>query len=56
MLRGALAVLECRLADEHAAGDHAIVVGAVEHFETAGGGAPLVCYGGKLFGLGRAAA
>ncbi|MGH7069984.1 MAG: flavin reductase family protein [Acetobacteraceae bacterium] len=57
VLRNALAVLECRLAAEHPAGDHAIVVGAVEHFETAAAsGVPLVCYGGKLFGLGGAAA
>ena len=57
VLRGVLSVLECRLADEHTAGDHAIVVGAVEHVETATGeGTPLVYYGGKLFGLGSAAA
>lgn len=53
ILRNALAVLECHLAATHPAGDHAILVGTVEHFETASpSGAPLVCYGGKLFGLG----
>jgi flavin reductase (DIM6/NTAB) family NADH-FMN oxidoreductase RutF len=47
-----LAVLECRLAQEHKSGDHAILVAAVEALSVRESErAPLVFYGGRLFGL-----
>jgi flavin reductase (DIM6/NTAB) family NADH-FMN oxidoreductase RutF len=46
------AALECRLEREHKTGDHAILIGAVEALSVhSGEGAPLVFYGGRLFGL-----
>jgi len=46
------AALECRLEREHRTGDHAILIGAVEALSVHDGdGAPLVFYGGRLFGL-----
>ena len=46
------AALECRLEREHKSGDHAILVGAVEALSVRNSeGAPLVFYGGRLFGL-----
>lgn len=36
-LDGALAWFDCRLADHHAAGDHRLLIGAVERFATADG-------------------
>ncbi len=51
-----LAVLECRLEREHHAGDHAILIGRVEHLVTGkDGDRPLVFYGGRLFGLDETA-
>jgi flavin reductase (DIM6/NTAB) family NADH-FMN oxidoreductase RutF len=47
-----LAALECRLEQEHKTGDHAILIGAVEALSVRDGErAPLVFYGGRLFGL-----
>jgi flavin reductase (DIM6/NTAB) family NADH-FMN oxidoreductase RutF len=44
--------LECRLEREHKTGDHAILIGAVEALSVRDSeGAPLVFYGGRLFGL-----
>lgn len=46
VLRDALAVFECELAAEHAAGDHSIVVGRVRRLEVCRDGRPLVYFGG----------
>jgi 3-hydroxy-9,10-secoandrosta-1,3,5(10)-triene-9,17-dione monooxygenase reductase component len=52
VLENHLTALECRLAQEHKTGDHAILVGAVEGLSVRDDdGAPLVFYGGRLFGL-----
>lgn len=46
------AALECRLFREYEGGDHAIIVGKVEHLYTkADGGVPLLSYNGRLFSL-----
>jgi 3-hydroxy-9,10-secoandrosta-1,3,5(10)-triene-9,17-dione monooxygenase reductase component len=42
----AIAWLECDMADEHDAGDHTVVLGAVRRIESASDGAPLVFYRG----------
>jgi flavin reductase (DIM6/NTAB) family NADH-FMN oxidoreductase RutF len=47
-----LAVLECRIANVHEAGDHAIVVAQVEALDGPHSGAsPLVFHDGRMFGL-----
>ena len=46
------AALECRLEREHKTGNHAILIGGVEALSVRDSeGAPLVSYGGRLFGL-----
>lgn len=42
VLAGALAWLDCRVTGEHAAGDHAVVFGCVEHGELLRAGDPAV--------------
>lgn len=44
VLRDALAVIECELEAEHAAGDHSIVVGRVRRLEVCRDGEPLVYF------------
>jgi len=46
LLEGAVAYFVVRVIDAHAAGDHTLYIGHVEHFE-AGDGRPLLFYGGK---------
>ena len=51
ILQDALAVIECRLQQEYAGGDHAIFVGEVEAMEVRDGAIkPLVYFRGKLGG------
>jgi 3-hydroxy-9,10-secoandrosta-1,3,5(10)-triene-9,17-dione monooxygenase reductase component len=47
LLDGALATVECEIADEVKAGDHMIVLGQVRHLE-ARGGSPLLFYRGRF--------
>jgi flavin reductase (DIM6/NTAB) family NADH-FMN oxidoreductase RutF len=47
VLRGALAYLECTLADSHAGGDHTILVGEVVGIGRLGGTAPLLWFDGR---------
>src|SRR5215203_5183846 len=51
LLRDALATLECTIADEHAAGDHWIVVALVEAVRVAPVAEPLVFFAGRFHGL-----
>ncbi len=51
VIDGALAWLECSIEDEHAAGDHAIVVARVHHLEKHHDGDPLVFYRGSYGGF-----
>jgi flavin reductase (DIM6/NTAB) family NADH-FMN oxidoreductase RutF len=46
ILEDALAALECRVRDRHAAGDHVILVGEVLAFSAASDGAPLAFFRG----------
>ena len=46
--RDALAVIECDLEAEHAAGDHSIVVGRVRRLEVCREGEPLVYFAGGV--------
>ena len=48
VLRDALASIECDLADEHAAGDHWIVVGRVRGLRVASDARPLVYFAGRF--------
>jgi 3-hydroxy-9,10-secoandrosta-1,3,5(10)-triene-9,17-dione monooxygenase reductase component len=48
VLRDALAVIECDLEAEHAAGDHSIVVGRVNRLHVSAGGHPLVYFAGEF--------
>ena len=48
VLRNALAAIECDLADEHAAGDHWIVVGRVRRVHFASDARPLVYFAGRF--------
>ena len=48
VLRDALASLECEIADQHAAGDHWIVVGQVRGLRVATYARPLVYFDGRL--------
>ena len=48
LLTDALATLECEIADEHAAGDHWIVVGRVDALEIGSTDAPLVFFAGAF--------
>src|SRR5919197_4710312 len=48
VLRDALASIECDLAEEHAAGDHWIVVGRVRRLRVASEAQPLVYFGGRF--------
>ena len=50
ILAGALAWIECTVADEHDAGDHVIIVGRVQDLDVGEEGGPLVFYRG---GYGR---
>jgi len=52
ILPGAVAVLDCRMAAAHDAGDHVIYVGRVEAVERAGG-EPLLYHRGAYRGLAR---
>lgn len=56
-LDGAVAWMECRIRDEHPAGDHTIVVAEVEAIRAADGAVPLVFFRGAYgtFALGGAA-
>lgn len=47
VLRGALAYVECTLADSHAGGDHTILVGEVVGVGRLGGSAPLLWFDGR---------
>lgn len=47
LVRGALATFECSLYSRHVEGDHTVLVGRVEHFET-GEGEPLLFHAGRL--------
>jgi flavin reductase (DIM6/NTAB) family NADH-FMN oxidoreductase RutF len=51
VVRDALATLECEIVAEHAAGDHWIVVGRVDHLRTSPGKAPLLFFAGELGAL-----
>jgi 3-hydroxy-9,10-secoandrosta-1,3,5(10)-triene-9,17-dione monooxygenase reductase component len=48
VLRDALAVIECELAAEHAAGDHWIVVGRVDGLRVSSNARPLVYFAGRF--------
>jgi 3-hydroxy-9,10-secoandrosta-1,3,5(10)-triene-9,17-dione monooxygenase reductase component len=48
VMRDAVAVIECDLAAEHAAGDHWIVVGRVRRLEVSSDGRPLVYFAGRF--------
>ena len=48
MLTDALATLECEITDEHAAGDHWIVVGRVDALEIGSPDTPLVFFAGAF--------
>ena len=48
VLRDALASIECDLAEEHAAGDHWIVVGRVQRVRVASDARPLVYFAGRF--------
>jgi 3-hydroxy-9,10-secoandrosta-1,3,5(10)-triene-9,17-dione monooxygenase reductase component len=50
-LRDVLAVIDCDLEAEHAAGDHSIVVGRVRRVAAAPHGHPLVYFGGRFGGF-----
>lgn len=50
VLRGALAVMECRLVDAYPGGDHRLVVGEVQAMRL-NSGQPLLRYGGRYFGI-----
>jgi len=52
LLRDALAVVECDIVAEHAAGDHMIVVGRVLRLHGPAAGAPLVHWAGGLLPAG----
>lgn len=51
LLEGALAWLDCEITDEHDAGDHTIVVGAVLDLESPGRNGPLVFFRGRYDGI-----
>ncbi len=51
VLPGCLAHLDCALVAAHAAGDHTIVVAAVEEVEIGGGEDPLLYFGGRYESL-----
>jgi len=51
VMRDALAVLQCDLEAEHAAGDHSIVVGRVRGLRVSSGTDPLVYFTGRLGGF-----
>jgi 3-hydroxy-9,10-secoandrosta-1,3,5(10)-triene-9,17-dione monooxygenase reductase component len=55
LLFDALATLECAIVAEHAAGDHWIVVGHVDHLRTSPAGEPLLFYAGQFAALRRSA-
>jgi 3-hydroxy-9,10-secoandrosta-1,3,5(10)-triene-9,17-dione monooxygenase reductase component len=48
LVTDAVATLECQIVDEHAAGDHWIVVGQVEHLRASTAGEPLLFHGGQF--------
>lgn len=48
LLDGALAWLDCELADEHDAGDHTIVVASVRELDSPGSTGPLVVFRGHF--------
>src|SRR5215211_2080647 len=48
VMRDAVAVIECDLVAEHAAGDHWIVVGRVRRLEVSSDGRPLVYFAGRF--------
>ena len=48
LLSDALASLECEIVAEHAAGDHWIVVGQVDHLRTMPNAAPLLFFAGQF--------
>ncbi|MFD0902855.1 flavin reductase family protein [Actinomadura sediminis] len=48
-LDGALATVDCTIADVHEAGDHLIVVGSVRELDARDGGGPLLYYRGDYF-------
>jgi 3-hydroxy-9,10-secoandrosta-1,3,5(10)-triene-9,17-dione monooxygenase reductase component len=50
LLTDALASLECEIVAEHAAGDHWLVLGRVEHVQVAPVADPLVFFAGELSG------
>lgn len=53
VLESSLARFECALVNDVRAGDHAVLIGRVEAFDTDEDDAdPLVFHGGRLFGLG----
>ena len=49
-VRGALTAYECSVYSRHAEGDHTILIGRIEHFESADS-EPLLFHAGKLGGL-----
>jgi flavin reductase (DIM6/NTAB) family NADH-FMN oxidoreductase RutF len=51
VLRDALAVIECELESEHAAGDHWIVVGRVRRLRLSSDARPLVYFAGRFGGF-----
>jgi flavin reductase (DIM6/NTAB) family NADH-FMN oxidoreductase RutF len=51
ILRDALAVIECGLESEHAAGDHWIVVGRVRRLRLSSDARPLVYFAGRFGGF-----
>lgn len=55
LIDGALAWIECEIADVIELGDHFLAVGAVWHVRRATEGSPLVFFCGGLHTLGRAA-
>lgn len=51
IVKGSLASMDCRVVEEHRAGDHTIFIGEVDEIEN-GDGQPLLFYGGKFAQLG----
>ncbi|GAB3616450.1 hypothetical protein GCM10027416_10070 [Okibacterium endophyticum] len=52
LLKGALATIECEIADTAVGGSHTIFIGRVVH-ASAGNGDPLAYYRGRMDGLAR---
>ncbi len=50
LLDGGLAAMDCRMVDQHEAGDHTIFIGEVDEIRI-GAGRPLVFFEGKFGGL-----